>query len=45
MSEPGAGSDMMALKLRAERKGDRYVLNGTQNVDHQRPKRRRAGGL
>ena len=28
MSEPGAGSDVMALKLRAERKGDRYVLNG-----------------
>ena len=30
MSEPGAGSDVMALKLRAERKGDRYVLNGTK---------------
>ncbi len=30
MSEPGAGSDVMALKLRAERKGDRYLLNGTK---------------
>ena len=30
MSEPGAGSDVMALKLRAERNGDRYVLNGTK---------------
>ena len=26
-------------------KGDRYVLNGTQDVDHQRPRRRHAGGL
>ena len=28
MSEPGAGSDVMSLQLRAEKKGDRYVLNG-----------------
>ena len=28
MSEPGAGSDVMSMKLRAEHKGDRYVLNG-----------------
>ena len=30
MSEPTAGSDVVSMKLRAERKGDRYVLNGTK---------------
>ncbi len=30
MSEPGAGSDVVAMKLRAERKGDRYILNGNK---------------
>jgi isovaleryl-CoA dehydrogenase len=30
MSEPGAGSDVVSMKLRAERKGERYVLNGTK---------------
>ncbi len=30
MSEPGAGSDVMGMKLRAEKKGDHYVLNGTK---------------
>src|SRR3546814_14079164 len=30
MSEPGAGSDVVSMKLRAEKKGDRYVLNGRQ---------------
>ncbi|MDX1433192.1 MAG: isovaleryl-CoA dehydrogenase [Gammaproteobacteria bacterium] len=30
MSEPGAGSDVVGMRLRAERKGDRYVLNGTK---------------
>ena len=28
MSEPGAGSDVVSMTLRAEKRGDRYVLNG-----------------
>ncbi|MEX0921776.1 MAG: isovaleryl-CoA dehydrogenase [Rhodovibrionaceae bacterium] len=28
MSEPGAGSDVVSMATRAEKKGDRYVLNG-----------------
>ncbi|MEM8647736.1 MAG: isovaleryl-CoA dehydrogenase, partial [Pseudomonadota bacterium] len=30
MSEPGAGSDVVSMKLRADRKGDHYVLNGSK---------------
>ena len=30
MSESGAGSDVVSMKLRAEKKGDRYILNGTK---------------
>jgi isovaleryl-CoA dehydrogenase len=30
MSEPGAGSDVVSMKLRAEKKDDRYILNGTK---------------
>jgi len=30
MSEPGAGSDVVSMKLRADRRGDRYVLNGNK---------------
>jgi isovaleryl-CoA dehydrogenase len=30
MSEPNAGSDVVSMKLRAEKKGDRYILNGTK---------------
>ena len=30
MSEPGAGSDVVGMRLRADKKGDRYVLNGTK---------------
>ncbi len=30
MSEAGAGSDVVSMKLRAEKKNDRYILNGTK---------------
>ncbi|MCW0180123.1 MAG: isovaleryl-CoA dehydrogenase, partial [Zavarzinia sp.] len=30
MSETGAGSDVVSLRLKAEKKGDRYVLNGSK---------------
>jgi isovaleryl-CoA dehydrogenase len=30
MSEAGSGSDVVSMRLRAEKKGDRYVLNGTK---------------
>ena len=30
MSEPGAGSDVVSMKLRADRHGDHYVLNGNK---------------
>jgi len=30
MSEAGAGSDVVSMRLKAEKKGDRYVLNGTK---------------
>jgi isovaleryl-CoA dehydrogenase len=30
MSEAGSGSDVISMKLRAEKRGDRYVLNGTK---------------
>src|SRR5213079_2709365 len=30
MSEAGSGSDVVSMRLRAERKGDRYVLNGSK---------------
>lgn len=28
MSEPGAGSDVVSMKTRADKKGDRYIING-----------------
>ena len=31
MSEPNAGSDVVSMKLRAEKRGDRYVLNGSKS--------------
>ncbi|MFI0471141.1 isovaleryl-CoA dehydrogenase [Halomonas sp. HMF6819] len=30
MSEPGAGSDVVSMKLRAEKRGNKYVLNGNK---------------
>ncbi len=30
MSEPNAGSDVLNMQLKAEKKGDRYILNGTK---------------
>ena len=30
MSEPGAGSDVVSMKLRADKRGERYVLNGSK---------------
>lgn len=48
MSEPGSGSDVVSMKLKAEKKGDHYVLNGNKfwagvslkiglNCTHERP--------
>ena len=30
MSEPGAGSDVVSMQLKAEKKGDKYILNGNK---------------
>lgn len=30
MSEPNAGSDVVSMRLRADKKGDYYVLNGNK---------------
>jgi isovaleryl-CoA dehydrogenase len=30
MSEPGSGSDVVSMRTRAEKRGDRYVINGTK---------------
>ena len=30
MSEPGAGSDVVSMRLRAEKRGDQYILNGSK---------------
>ena len=30
MSEPGSGSDVVSMRLKAEKKGDRYILNGNK---------------
>ncbi len=30
MSEPGAGSDVVSMRMKAEKQGDKYILNGTK---------------
>ena len=45
MSEPGAGSDVVGMKLRAERQRRPLRAQRHQDVDHQRPRRRHAGRL
>ena len=30
MSEPGAGSDVVSMRLKAEKQGDKYILNGSK---------------
>jgi len=45
MSEPDAGSDVVSMKTRADKKGDRYVLNGSKMWITNGPHRRHAGGL
>ncbi len=37
MTEPGSGSDAYSLKTRAEKKGDRYVLNGSKTFSSNAP--------
>jgi alkylation response protein AidB-like acyl-CoA dehydrogenase len=37
MSEPGSGSDAFSLKTRAQRKGDRYVLQGSKTFSTNAP--------
>jgi len=37
MTEPGSGSDAYSLKTRAERKGDRYILNGSKTFSSNAP--------
>ena len=45
MSEPDAGSDVVRMKLRADQKGDRYVLNGTKMWITNGGRRRHPGRL
>ena len=45
MSEPGAGSDVVSMRLRADKRDDCFVLNGSKMWDHQRSGSRRRGGL
>ena len=45
MSEAGAGSDVVSMRTRADRKGDRFRPQRFENVDHQRSAGRHARGL
>jgi isovaleryl-CoA dehydrogenase len=45
MSEPGAGSDVISMKLKAEGQGRLLPAQRQQDVDHQRPRCRHTGGL
>ena len=45
MSEPGSGSDVVSMRTRAERRGDRYVLNGSKMWITNGPDADVAGGL
>ena len=45
MSEPGAGSDVVGMRTRAEKKGDRYVLNGSKMWITNGPEADDPGGL
>ena len=43
-TEPEAGSDAGSIRATAVHDGDAWVLNGTQDLHHQRPDRRRLHG-
>jgi len=45
MSEPGAGSDVVGMRTRAEKRGDGYVLTGNKMWITNGPERRDLGGL
>ena len=45
LTEPDLGSDPGGMRTRARRDGGDWVLNGAQDVDHQRPRRRRRRGV
>ena len=45
MSEPGAGSDVVSMRTRADKKRRPLRPQRLENVDHQRPGRRHPGGL